>query len=80
MNRRTYITDRDGEEEEKNPKVQMEPPAGGSGLGGNPKRKEPEQAGSVEGNGHVRLHTEETSSVIAKNERKKVATCSIPGI
>ena len=74
-NRRTYIADRDSEKEEKYPKVQIESLAGGSGLSGNPKRKEPEQAGSVEGDGHVRLHIGESSSVVAKTKEGKKSPC-----
>ena len=54
-NRRTYVSDRDGEKEEKYPKVQIEPLARGSGLAGNPKCKESEQPSSVEGNGQISL-------------------------
>jgi len=57
-NRRAYVADRNGEKEEEYPKVQIEPFAGGATLTGNPKREEPEQASSVEGDGHIRLHTE----------------------
>jgi len=66
--RRTYIADRDSEKEEKYPKVQIELLAGGSGFTGNPKGKEPEQASSVEGDGQIRLHTEESSLVIARTK------------
>ena len=73
--RRTYIADSNREKEEKYPKVEIEPPARGSGLSGNPKRKESEQAGSVEGDGQIRLHIEESSSVIATTKEKQESLC-----
>ena len=62
-NRRTYVANRDGEKEEKYPEVQIKSLARRSTLASNPKREEPEQAGSVERDGHIRLNAEWTSSV-----------------
>jgi len=74
--RGTHVADRNGEKEEKYPEVQIESLAGGSGLTGNPKCKEPKQASSVERDGQISLHAEQPNSV---RTREKVAMGSIPG-
>jgi hypothetical protein len=51
----THVSDSNGEEEEKDPEIQVEPLSRGSTLVGYPEREEPEQSGRVEGDCEISL-------------------------
>jgi hypothetical protein len=53
--RGTHVADSDGEEEEKDPEVEVEPLARRSAPIGHPEREEPEQPRCVEGNCQIGL-------------------------
>ena len=71
----THVSDSNGEKEEKDPEVQVEPFSRGSTLVGYPERKKPEQSCRVEGNCEISLYAKKIY-ISSKRESRITTHCA----